>query len=130
MIIRAKKAGEIYMLRQILLSKLHRATVTECDLNYNGSIKIDEELLEKSGMREFERVDVFDITNGNRFSTYIIVGERGSGIIGINGAAARLVQVGDKVIVMNYGILEDAEVENHKPCIVVLNDNNKIERIL
>ena len=67
---------------------------------------------------------------GNRFSTYIIVGERGSGIIGINGAAARLVQVGDKVIVMNYGILEDAEVENHKPCIVVLNDNNKIESIL
>ncbi len=78
------------MLRQILLAKLHRATVTECDLNYNGSIKIDEELLEKSGMREFEQVDVFDITNGNRFSTYI----------------------------------------NHKPCIILLNDNNKIESIL
>ncbi|HOI02470.1 MAG: aspartate 1-decarboxylase [Candidatus Cloacimonadota bacterium] len=118
------------MLRQILLAKLHRATVTECDLNYNGSIKIDEELLEKSGMREFEQVDVFDITNGNRFSTYIIVGERGSGVIGINGAAARLVQVGDKVIVMNYGIMDETEMENHKPCIILLNDNNKIESIL
>jgi len=125
-----KKSRRKCMLRQILLAKLHRATVTECDLNYNGSIKIDEELLEKSGMREFERVDVFDITNGNRFSTYIIVGERGSGVIGINGAAARLVQVGDKVIVMNYGIMDETEIENHKPCIILLNDNNKIESIL
>ncbi len=118
------------MLRQILLAKLHRATVTECDLNYNGSIKIDEDLLEKSGMREFERVDVFDITNGSRFSTYIIKGKRGSGIIGINGAAARLVQVGDKVIIMTYGLLDEAEMQHHKPCVVVLNANNKIESIL
>ncbi|MEN6445232.1 MAG: aspartate 1-decarboxylase [Candidatus Cloacimonas sp.] len=118
------------MFRQMLLAKLHRATVTECDLNYNGSIKIDEELLEKSGMCEFERVEVFDITNGSRFSTYIITGERGSGIIGINGAAARLVQVGDKVIIMNFGIMDDVEREHHKPCIVVLNEQNKIDNIL
>ena len=117
------------MLRQILLSKLHRATVTECDINYNGCIKIDEELREKSGMREVEKVEIFNITNGNRFSTYIIVGERGSGIISINGAAARLVQVGDKVIILNYGIIEEDKMEDYKPRIVVLNDENRIEQI-
>ncbi|MCB5261799.1 MAG: aspartate 1-decarboxylase [Candidatus Cloacimonetes bacterium] len=118
------------MLRQILLSKLHRATVKECDLNYNGSIKIDEALLEASGMHEFERVDVFNISNGARFSTYIIKGEKGSGMIGINGAAARLAQEGDKVIVVNYGMLDEHELATHKPCIVVLGTDNKIESIL
>ncbi|GAB1367102.1 aspartate 1-decarboxylase [Candidatus Cloacimonadaceae bacterium] len=118
------------MFRQVLLSKLHRATVTECDINYNGSIKIDEALLEASGMREFERVEIFNITNGARFSTYIILGERDSGTISINGAAARLVQVGDKVIIINYGILSEEEMAKHKPCIVVLNDKNNIDKIL
>lgn len=118
------------MLRQILLSKLHRATVKECDLNYNGSIKIDEILLEASGMREFERVDVFNISNGARFSTYIIKGERGSGMVGINGAAARLAQVGDKVIVVNYGMLDEHEQSTHKPTVVVLGADNLIESIL
>ncbi|MCK9556738.1 MAG: aspartate 1-decarboxylase [Candidatus Cloacimonetes bacterium] len=118
------------MLRQILLSKLHRATVKECDINYNGSIKIDEELLEASGMHEYERVEVFNITNGNRFSTYIIKGERGSGMIGINGAAARLAQVGDRIIVINYGILNDAELLSHKPRILILNENNKVDSII
>ncbi|MCB5265632.1 MAG: aspartate 1-decarboxylase [Candidatus Cloacimonetes bacterium] len=118
------------MLRQILLSKLHRATVKECDLNYNGSIKIDEALLEASGMREFERVDVFNISNGARFSTYIIKGEKGSGMVGINGAAARLAQVGDLVIVVNYGMLDEQELSTHQPRIVVLGTDNKIESIL
>lgn len=118
------------MLRQVLLSKLHRATVTECDLNYNGSIKIDEALLEQSGMREFERVEVFNITNGNRFSTYVIVGERNSGDIGINGAAARLAHAGDKVIIINYGMMDETEMQAHKPKIVVLTDENKIDKIL
>jgi len=118
------------MLRQILLSKLHRATVTECDINYNGSIKIDEALLEQAGMREFEKVEIFNITNGNRFSTYIILGKRGSGDISINGAAARLVQVGDKVIIINYGMMDEAELLAHKPRIVVLNDQNKVDKIL
>jgi aspartate 1-decarboxylase len=118
------------MLRQILLSKLHRATVTECDINYNGSIKIDEALLEASGMQEFERVEIFDITNGARFSTYIILGERNSGTISINGAAARLVQTGDKVIIINYGLMNDQEITTHKPKIIVLNDLNKIDKIL
>jgi aspartate 1-decarboxylase len=118
------------MLRQVLLSKLHRATVTECDINYNGSIKIDEALLEASGMREFEKVEIFNITNGARFSTYIILGEKGSGDISINGAAARLVQVGDKVIIINYGMMDEAEMLTHKPRIVVLNEQNKVERLI
>ncbi len=118
------------MFRQVLLSKLHRATVTECDINYNGSIKIDEALLEASGMREFERVEIFNITNGARFSTYIILGERNSGTVSINGAAARLVQVGDKVIIINYGMLSEEEMASYKPRIVVLNENNNIDKIL
>ena len=118
------------MLRYILMSKLHRGTVTECDLNYNGSIKIDEALLEACGMREFEKVEIFNITNGNRFSTYIILGEKGSGEISINGAAARLVQVGDKIIVINYGILDESEMQVHKPTIVVLNNANQVDRII
>lgn len=116
---------EEIMLRHILLSKLHRATVTQCDINYNGSISIDEELLELAGMQEFERVEVFNINNGARFSTYIILGKRGSGEIGINGAAARLAQIGDKVIIVNYGMLDEQEIKNHKPKIIVLNDHNK-----
>lgn len=113
------------MLRYILMSKLHRGTVTECDLNYNGSIKIDEALLDLCGMKEFERVEVFNINNGARFSTYIIKGERGSGMIGINGAAARMAQNGDKVIVINYGLMDESEIATHQPKIVVLDENNR-----
>jgi len=118
------------MLRQVLISKLHRATVTECDINYNGSIKIDEALLTASGMREFERVEIFNITNGARFSTYIIVGEPNSGTISINGAAARLVQPGDKVIILNYGMLDEKEMAELQPRIVVLNEQNRVDKIL
>ena len=118
------------MLRQILLSKLHRATVMECDINYNGSIKIDEALLEASGMQEFERVEVFNVNNGARFSTYIIKGERNSGMVSINGAAARLAEVGDKVIIINYGMLDTAEMAKHQPKIVILGENNSIESVL
>ncbi|MDZ4121909.1 MAG: aspartate 1-decarboxylase [Candidatus Cloacimonadaceae bacterium] len=113
------------MFRQILLSKLHRATVTECDLNYNGSISIDEDLIELAGLREFERVEIFNINNGARFSTYVILGKRGSGEIGINGAAARLAQPGDKVIIINYGFMNDEEIQAHRPTIVILDENNK-----
>ncbi len=113
------------MTREMLLSKLHRATVTECDINYNGSISIDQDLLDLSGMREFERVEVFNINNGARFSTYVILGKRGSGEIGINGAAARLAQKGDKVIIVNFGQLDESEIDKHKPNIIVLDDNNK-----
>jgi aspartate 1-decarboxylase len=100
--------------------------VTECDINYNGSISIDEDLLDLCGIKEFERVDVFNINNGARFSTYVILGKRGSGEIGINGAAARLAQPGDKVIIVNFGMFGDNEIANHKPNIVVLDDQNKV----
>ena len=113
------------MLRTILLSKLHRGTITECDLNYNGSIKIDEDLMDKAGLCEFERVDIFDINCGARFHTYVIKGERGSGMLGVNGAAARLVEPGDKVIIMCWGMLDEAEMKAHQPMIIILDDNNK-----
>jgi len=120
---------ETKMLRQILLAKLHRATVKQCDINYNGSIEIDEALLEASGMHEFEKVEVLNINNGERFSTYIIKGKKGSGMVGINGAAARLAQEGDKVIVVNYGMIDERDMLSHKPRIVVLGKDNKIKTI-
>ncbi len=113
------------MLRYILLSKLHRGTVTECDINYNGSIKIDPDLLDAAAMRPFERVEIFNVNNGARFSTYIIEGERGSGEIAINGAAARMAMAGDKVIIINYGLMDENEAKDHQPRIVILDDNNK-----
>jgi len=113
------------MFRQILLSKIHRATVTGCDANYNGSISIDKKLLEFSGMKEFERVEIFNLNNGERFSTYVIVGKPGSGEIGINGAAARINQPGDKIIIVNYGMLSEEEIKKHKPVIVCVDDKNR-----
>ena len=111
------------MLRTMLLSKIHRARVTQRDLNYSGSITIDRKFLKKSGMLPGEKVDVFNIDNGNRFSTYIIAGEENSGIIGINGAAARLVSIGDKIIIVNFGILNEQEIIDHKPLIIVVEDD-------
>jgi len=116
---------ELTMLRYILLSKLHRGTVTECDLNYNGSIKIDPDLLDAAGMRPFERVEIFNVNNGARFSTYIIEGERGSGEIGINGTAARMAMAGDKVIIINYGLMDDSDAQVHHPRIVILDEDNR-----
>ncbi|MCB5246209.1 MAG: aspartate 1-decarboxylase [Candidatus Cloacimonadaceae bacterium] len=112
------------MVRKMLLSKLHRATVTECNMNYNASIKIDQELLKLSGMREYEQVEVWDINNGERFSTYIIPGEPGSRTIGIYGAAARKVQVGDIVIIANYGLMNEDELDKYQPCIILLDEHN------
>ena len=113
------------MLRQVLLSKIHRATITTCDPNYNGSISIDKNLLDKSGMHEFERVEIFNLSNGERFSTYVIMGESGTGEIGINGAAARINQPGDKVIIVNYGLLTEEEIKTHKPNIICVDDKNR-----
>ncbi|SES83386.1 aspartate 1-decarboxylase [[Clostridium] polysaccharolyticum] len=110
----------------MLKGKIHRATVTEADLNYVGSITVDRDLLEASGIYEYEKVAIVDINNGNRFETYTIAGEPGSGIICLNGAAARCVQTGDKIIIMAYAELEDEEVANHKPKVVFLEDGNKI----
>lgn len=113
----------------MLKSKIHRAVVTQADLNYVGSVTIDVELLEKSGIYEYEKVQIVDINNGNRFETYTIAGERGSGIICLNGAAAKCVNVGDKVIIMAYCNLENNEVKTHKPTVIFVDDNNKIVRI-
>jgi aspartate 1-decarboxylase len=113
------------MLRTYLLSKIHRATVTECNLNYNGSITIDKALLEASGMKEFEKVDIFNITNGERFSTYIIEGKKWLGDICINGAGARLAQPGDKIIIVNYGMSSSLE-DKIVPTIIHVDDTNHI----
>jgi aspartate 1-decarboxylase len=115
------------MQREMLLGKIHRAKVTHCELHYEGSCAIDENLLEASGIIEFQRIDIYVIDNGERFSTYAIKGERGSGMISLNGAAARRAQKGDLVIIAAYGTLDDKECETFKPKLVFVNDNNQIE---
>lgn len=116
------------MLVNMLKGKIHRAKVVQAELDYVGSITIDEELLEVSGIYEYERVQVVDIDNGNRFETYTIAGERGSGLICLNGAAARKVKVNDKIIIMAYAMMDDEEAKIHKPNVVFVDDNNKIVR--
>ena len=117
------------MLIHLLKSKIHRATVTEANLDYVGSITIDENLMDASGLLENEKVQIADIDNGNRFETYVIPGERGSGMICLNGAAARQVQAGDLVIIMAYGIMEQAEAKNFHPQIVFVDEKNRIREI-
>ena len=106
------------MLRVMLKSKIHRATITGCDLHYVGSITIDPDLLEAADVLEHEQVHVLDIDNGARFETYTIAGERGSGVMQINGAAARLVQRGDTIIVISYGQYDEADLERYEPRVV------------
>lgn len=113
------------MRRKMLKSKIHRATITDCDLHYVGSITVDADLLEKSDILENELVHVLDIDNGSRFETYTIAGERGSGMIQVNGAAARLVAKGDKVIVVSYAEYEQAELEHYRPIVVHVDDENR-----
>lgn len=110
-------------------SKLHRATITEADINYVGSITIDTDLLEKADILPGEKVQVVDVNNGERFETYTIQGERGSGVICVNGAAARLVQKGDKAIIISYGMMDRLEAANFKPKVLILDDENKIKNI-
>lgn len=114
------------MLLEFLYSKIHRATVTDANLNYVGSITIDEELLNAANMKEWQKVEILDVNNGERFQTYIIKGEAGSGDICLNGAAARKVQPGDKVIIVTYGQFEEKELKDFKPTVVIVDDNNKI----
>ena len=111
-----------------LKAKIHSATITKADLNYEGSISIDEEILEKSGILPHEKVDVLNVTNGQRFSTYTIKASKGSREIQVNGAAARLVQEGDKIIIISYCIIDEEEVKNFKPKILILEQNNKIPK--
>ncbi len=112
----------------MLKAKIHRATVTQADLDYVGSITIDSNLLAESGIMEYEMVAIADIDNGSRFETYVIAGEAGSGIICLNGAAAKCVNVGDKVIIMAYAQMTPDEAKSHKPTVLFVDDNNKIVR--
>jgi len=113
----------------MLKSKIHRATVTEANLNYVGSITIDRNLLKASGLIEYEKVQIVDINNGNRLETYIIGGKENSGVICLNGAAARLVNEGDKIIIMAYAQMDEKEAKSYKPTVVFVNDNNNIKEI-
>jgi aspartate 1-decarboxylase len=117
------------MQRTMLKSKIHRATVTECDLHYVGSITIDPDLLEAADIYEFEQVAVVDIDNGARFETYTIAGERGSGEMKINGAAARLVHRGDTIIVISYGGYDPDDLEHYHPRVVHVDAHNQIMQI-
>ena len=111
---------------EVLKSKIHRATITEADLHYIGSITIDENLMDAANLIENEKVDIFNINNGERLSTYVIKGERGSGTIALNGAAARKVAVGDLVIIVAYASMDLEEARNFKPAIVFPDENNSI----
>ncbi len=117
------------MLRTFLRAKIHRATVTQADLNYEGSITIDVNLLQSAGISAFERVEIYDITNGNRLSTYAIEGAAGSGDICINGAAARLVDPGDHVIICCYGELHGDELDDHEVKVVHVDQHNHVTEI-
>ena len=117
------------MFLNMLKGKIHRATVVQAEIDYVGSITIDEALMEAAGILEYERVQVVDVNNGTRLETYVIAGERGSGMICLNGAAAKLVEVGDKVIIMCYAQMTAEEFKDNPPKVVFVDDNNKINRL-
>lgn len=112
----------------MLKGKIHRATVVQAELDYVGSITVDEDLLDAAGILEYEMVYIVDINNGQRFETYTIAGERGSGLICLNGAAARCVQVNDKIIIMAYAELSPEETKKHRPSVVFVDNHNRIVR--
>lgn len=117
------------MLVTMLKGKIHRAVVKQAELNYVGSITVDTELMKAAGIYEYEYVQIVDVENGNRFETYVIAGEAGSGMICLNGAAARQVAVGDHVIIMAYAQMTPEEVKEHKPNVVFVDGNNQIMHI-
>jgi len=114
----------------LLKCKIHRATITACDLDYEGSISIDEELMEKAGLLPYEQVDVLNIDNGERLTTYVIKGERGSGMIGLNGAAARKAIKGDRVIIVAYCQLRKEQAAAHRPVVLLMDEQNKISDVM
>lgn len=114
------------MFRTMLKSKIHRATVTQADLHYVGSVSVDEDLMDAADLLAGERVAIVDVTNGARLETYVIPGERGSGVLGINGAAAHLVQRGDLVILIAYGLMHDSEARAHRPRVVFVDSDNRV----
>ncbi|WP_412540770.1 aspartate 1-decarboxylase [Longispora sp. K20-0274] len=114
------------MLRTMLKSKIHRATVTQADLHYVGSVTIDEDLLDAADLIPGEQVAIVDVTNGARLETYVIPGERGTGVIGINGAAAHLVHPGDLVIIISYGLMDETEAKSYLPKVVHVDPSNQV----
>ncbi len=117
------------MMLNMLKGKIHRATVVQAELDYVGSITVDEDLMEAAGILEYEKVTVADVNNGNRLETYVIAGERGSGMICLNGAAAHYVEVGDKVIIMCYAQMDEAEARDFQPHVVFVDDQNRPSRV-
>ena len=113
----------------MLKSKIHRATVVQSELDYVGSITVDEDLMDASGIYEYEKVQIADVNNGNRFETYVIAGERAAGMICLNGAAAHMVSLGDKIIIMSYAQMDPSEIKDNKPKVVFVDDENKITRV-
>jgi aspartate 1-decarboxylase len=122
--------GEMAMLREMMKAKIHRAIVTEANLNYVGSITIDEEILEKVDIWPNEKVQIVNNNNGARFETYVIPGKRGSGVICLNGAAARLVQPGDTVIIISYAYMTEEEARQYRPKIAIMNEKNQIVELI
>lgn len=120
---------ENLMQRIMLKSKLHRGKVTDCNMDYEGSIEIDEDLMDAAGILSYEQVHVYDINNGNRFVTYAIPGKRGGGSVMVNGAAARLAQINDRIIIAAYGIMDKREEKKYKPKVVLLDENNRIVEV-
>lgn len=118
------------MFRTMMNGKIHRATVTEANLNYVGSITIDEDLIDAVGMAANEKVQIVNNNNGARLETYIIPGERGSGVVCLNGAAARLVQPGDTVIIISYVLVPEEKVADHQPKVAIIGENNMIKQLL
>lgn len=112
----------------LLKGKLHMASVTQAELWYDGSCAIDADLVDLAGLREFEQIDIYNVNNGERLTTYVILAERGSGTISMNGAAARKVQVGDRIIIAAFGQYSEEEAAEHKPKLVYLNADNSVER--
>ena len=118
------------MFRRICRAKIHAATVTACDVDYEGSIEIDEDLIERAGLCPFEMVLVANLVNGERFETYVITGPRGSGVIGLNGAAALLGKPGDQVIIMAIGVADEAACRGFKPVVVKVDEKNRVKQVV
>ena len=119
-----------YMQRHMLKSKIHRATITDADLNYEGSLTIDRDLMDAVGLHPYERVMVYNINNGERFDTYAIEGKPGSGVIGLNGAAARRGMIGDLIIIVSYAFYAEEELNDYSAKIILLNTSNRIKKWL
>jgi len=118
------------MQREVLRGKIHRATVTQANLDYEGSLTVDAALMEAAGLAPYERIDVYNVTNGSRFSTYLIGAPHNSGTICVNGAAARLAAAGDKIIITGYGLLSEEERKDHHPRVVLVDHRNRVRELL